>query len=268
MLVDLSRMIAEHGRKRINWVTWDKYNAAGNLQGFLDGYTVVDNLRSFQVMAEYLVYHTDEGDWTVQCDRERGFIFEPLRVYLDGERQRAGISKQQVNSGLGVASSGGGMASHYFGFTSQWTLPTKEHYTAMQKLFNHNNGNEFLRREYEDLRREYEDLRREYEDLRREYEDLRYTFNNPGKVSSVWQIPPAPSNGHPTPKPEALLERVIETTSNPGDLVLDFFAGSFTTAVVVERLDRKWICGDNDEGYVKQGISRLKARQLMLQDIT
>ncbi len=68
LLVDISRMIAEHRRKRVNWVTWDKYNASGELQGFLNGYTVMESLRSFQVMAEYLIYHTDEGDWTAQCD--------------------------------------------------------------------------------------------------------------------------------------------------------------------------------------------------------
>jgi DNA modification methylase len=259
ILSKLSEMIAAHGRKRINWVTWDKYNEAGDLQGFMDGYTVVDSLRSFQVMAEYLVYHADEGDWTAQCDRERGFIFEPLRAYLAGEWKRAGFERQELNIAVGTAATGGGMASHYLGMTTQWKLPTKEHYQMMRAYANsHNHGGEYLQREYEDLRREYEDLRREYE-------DLRYTFNNPGKVSSVWQIPPAPKNGHPTPKPEPLLERVIETTSNPGDLVLDFFAGSFTTAVVAERLGRRWICGDNDTGWVELGERRLKiAGQLRL----
>jgi adenine-specific DNA-methyltransferase len=258
VLVDLSRMIAAHGRGRVNWVTWDKYNRAGNLQGFMDGYTVVEDLRSFQVMAEYLVYHADEGGWTAQCDRERGFIFEPLRAYLDDERKRAGIHKEDINECLGFRRQGGMASRHYFS-RSQWWLPTSEHYEAMRKLFNCNNG-----REYKYLRRGYEDLHREYEDLRREYESLRYTFNNPGKVSSVWQIPPAPASLHPTPKPEPLLARVIQTTSNPGDLVLDFFAGSFTTAHEAERLGRRWICCDNDARWIALGKRRLYARQLEL----
>ena len=49
---------------------------------------------------------------------------------------------------------------------------------------------------------------------------------------------------YPTQKPEALLERVITTSSNPGDLVADFFCGSGTTAAVAEKLGRKWICAD------------------------
>ncbi|HWA97333.1 MAG TPA: DNA methyltransferase [Pirellulales bacterium] len=49
---------------------------------------------------------------------------------------------------------------------------------------------------------------------------------------------------YPTQKPEALLERIITVSSNPGDLVLDFFAGSGTTAAVAEKIDRRWIMAD------------------------
>jgi hypothetical protein len=47
-----------------------------------------------------------------------------------------------------------------------------------------------------------------------------------------------------TQKPEALLERIIKASANPGDLVADFFAGSGTTAAVAEKLGRKWIVSD------------------------
>lgn len=49
---------------------------------------------------------------------------------------------------------------------------------------------------------------------------------------------------YPTQKPETLLERIITTSSNPGSVVLDCFAGSGTTAAVAERLDRQWISVD------------------------
>jgi len=207
-------------------------------------------------MAEYLIYHADEGGWTSQCDETRGFIFEPLRAYLDTERTRAGVGKDECNQACGFSLSAGGMASRHYFSRSQWCLPTQEHYEAMRGLFNRAGG-DFLRREYEDLRREYEDLRREYEDLRREYEDLRYTFNNPGKVSSVWQFPPAKPNGHPTPKPEALLERVILATSNEGDLVLDPFVGSGTTCAVANRLGRNWIGIEKAADYVEMARERI-----------
>ena len=50
--------------------------------------------------------------------------------------------------------------------------------------------------------------------------------------------------GYPTQKPEALLARIIQASSNPGDLVVDFFAGSGTTPAVAEKLGRKWIASD------------------------
>ena len=50
--------------------------------------------------------------------------------------------------------------------------------------------------------------------------------------------------GYPTQKPENLLERIINLTTNEGDLICDFFSGSGTTAAVSEKLNRKWICTD------------------------
>ena len=49
---------------------------------------------------------------------------------------------------------------------------------------------------------------------------------------------------YPTQKPEALLERIIKTSSNEGDLVADFFCGSGTTGAVAEKLGRRWIAAD------------------------
>lgn len=67
--------------------------------------------------------------------------------------------------------------------------------------------------------------------------------------SDVWYI--ATINGmakerlnYATPKPEALLERIIKASSNEGDLVCDFFGGSGTTAAVAEKLGRRWITCD------------------------
>lgn len=49
---------------------------------------------------------------------------------------------------------------------------------------------------------------------------------------------------YPTQKPEALLKRIIKASTNPGDIILDFFAGSGTTMAVAEKLGRKWIMCD------------------------
>ena len=63
--------------------------------------------------------------------------------------------------------------------------------------------------------------------------------------------------GHATPKPLDLIERIIKASSNRGDLVLDCFVGTGTTAVVAQRLGRDFICSDRDAGYVAMARSRL-----------
>ena len=65
---------------------------------------------------------------------------------------------------------------------------------------------------------------------------------------------------HATQKPEALIERLILASSTKGQLVVDPFVGSGTTAVVASRLDRRWIAGDSDARYVGLARERLTAR--------
>jgi len=84
-----------------------------------------------------------------------------------------------------------------------------------------------------------------------------------GKVpSDVWDITlNAMSLEHlhfATQKPEALLERIIKASSNPGDIVLDCFIGSGTTAAVAQKLGRRWIGCDINKGAVQLTSSRLQ----------
>ena len=66
---------------------------------------------------------------------------------------------------------------------------------------------------------------------------------------------------HPTQKPVALMEYLIKIYTNEGDLVLDPFAGSFTTAVACKNLNRRFIGIEILEKYCKVGVERLKAIQ-------
>lgn len=62
---------------------------------------------------------------------------------------------------------------------------------------------------------------------------------------------------HPSQKPEALLERIIKASSNPGDLVLDPFSGTFSTCAVSQRLLRRSIGIELQEAYYRIGLRRL-----------
>ena len=91
----------------------------------------------------------------------------------------------------------------------------------------------------------------------------KYLDELPGKpVQSIWTdlIPPRAGReltGFPTQKPEKLLARIIEASSDPGDLVADFFCGSGTTLVVAEKLGRRWLGADSSEIAVNITKERL-----------
>ena len=118
---------------------------------------------------------------------------------------------------------GGGYTYEYKGVTSLWRCPleTMKRLDEEGKLhFTKNNG---IR-----LKRYLEDT--QGVPLQVLWEDV-FPVNSQAKERL----------NYPTQKPEALLERIIKTSSNEGDIVADFFAGSGTTAAVAERLNRKWI---------------------------
>ena len=80
---------------------------------------------------------------------------------------------------------------------------------------------------------------------------------------NVWEFPRVryrmeEYENHPTQKPIALLERIIKASSNEGDMILDPFSGTFTTAYVAQSLHRKFIAIELQEEYVKIGLRRLK----------
>ena len=71
-----------------------------------------------------------------------------------------------------------------------------------------------------------------------------------------WSMPE--NTDHPTQKPEKLLAKLILASSNEGDLILDPFAGSGTTAVVAKKLGRKYIAIESDEYYCLLAAKRLQ----------
>jgi DNA modification methylase len=105
---------------------------------------------------------------------------------------------------------------------------------------------------------------------------VRYTFNHKSmkalnddlQMRSDWTIPLVTgkqrikSNGakaHSTQKPEGLLYRVIMSSSNVGDVILDPFFGSGTTGAVAKKLGRNWIGIERDKKYVKVAQKRIDA---------
>jgi site-specific DNA-methyltransferase (adenine-specific) len=110
------------------------------------------------------------------------------------------------------------------------------------------------------------------------HEGARYTFNHHAmknlnddlQMRSDWQLPICTGeeriklNGkkvHSTQKPEALLYRILLSTTNPGDVVLDPFFGSGTTGAVAKKLGRAWIGIEREPRYVEIARQRIAAVQ-------
>ena len=99
------------------------------------------------------------------------------------------------------------------------------------------------------------------------YTDLK-ALNDDLQMRSDWYIPLCTGkerlrvNGakaHATQKPEALLTRIVLATTKPGDVVLDPFLGTGTTAVVAKRLGRRWIGIERDPQYAALAEQRIAA---------
>ena len=87
-----------------------------------------------------------------------------------------------------------------------------------------------------------------------------------GKIPEDWwddigaggQMSKHERTGYATQKPEKLLERIISASSNPGDMILDAFAGSGTTCAIAQKLGRKSICIDANPKACKIMKARLR----------
>lgn len=108
-------------------------------------------------------------------------------------------------------------------------------------------------------------------DLRTDEEGRPYKSTKAGRIyfhpggpalADVWDIPflstvSKERTSYPTQKPEALLERIVRASSNPGDVVGDFFCGSGTTPAVARRLGRRCIGCDNNATAVAIAKGRM-----------
>jgi len=101
-------------------------------------------------------------------------------------------------------------------------------------------------------------------ELMKNWDVTKDKINNPGKqMRSVWSISLTPLNekvegGHPTQKPIELLKRIIISSSNEGDTVLDPFNGSGTTGIVSKMMGRKYIGIDKDKEFLDMTLKRWK----------
>lgn len=101
-------------------------------------------------------------------------------------------------------------------------------------------------------------------DRRYKNREARMAHLQKGKyATNLWRVPSLKGSGrekvgHPSQKPLAIIERIVRSSSGEGDLVIDPFLGSGTTAVVAQNLQRRWLGIEKCYEYVAMSRQRLE----------
>jgi len=155
-----------------------------------------------------------------------------IKPFLKERQKTLGLSAKQINDALGVKSNGGGMWSIYTGKNICEQFPTEELWGKLSKIL----------------------------DFDYPYKRLAQTFNPQMGYTDVWTDIDfyKEKHLHPTQKPIKLIRRLVEASSNSGDVVLDPFSGAGSTQISCIQLNRHYIGIELDEQYYKIGLERIK----------
>lgn len=156
-----------------------------------------------------------------------------VKDLLKSRQKELGLKSKQINEALGVKSNGGGMWSIYTGNNICKQMPTLELWKKLEEVL----------------------------EFSYPYEKIAITFNAQIGFTDVWDdidfYKERKVRIHPTQKPLDLINRLVLTSSNASDVVLDPFMGSGTTAVSCVINNRKYIGFELDEEYYKLSMDRI-----------
>jgi len=188
------------------------------------------NKNAVQYIEDMVLFRKDGNDY------EKA---HPLRDYFLKEKEKTGLSNQELNKILGS-----GMSSHYFTKGIQFVIPTKENYKKLQSTG-------YFKKPFEEIQQIDKDYKNKYPS----------TFNlwEGNKLkSNVFEYDKDKGNLHPTQKPVKLLEDLIKTYTNENDLVLDFTMGSGSTGVACHQTNRNFIGIELEPKYYEIAEQRIK----------
>ena len=187
------------------------------------------NVHANALLAKSSMVSRYEDICIFSCSKGGGEVSE----YMKSELEKSGLTVKKINELLGTST----MASHYFCAGCQFALPTKEKYEKLQTTG-------FWQRPYDELKEKTMTVFNLWQGGKSKSNVLEYKKDNDGY--------------HPTQKPVALLEDLIQTYSNEGNTVLDFTMGSGSTGVACLNTNRNFIGIELDEGYFNIAKKRIE----------
>lgn len=230
-----------------NEIVWDKKNIAGMASPDLTQYPEATERCLFIQLGRYVfkVNQTKDDYWPG---------WEPIRTYLCEQRDKAGLTAGKVKEIVGNH-----MYGHWFG-TSQWAFISQDNYEKLQRA-----ARPHFDKPYADLLAEYKQLQAVFngevrDPAREEFDAARPYFDNAHDVMrDVWEFPRVigdERHGHATPKPVAMMERVMRSSAREGEVVLEPFGGSGSTLMGAEKTGRVCFSMELQAKYVDVIIRR------------
>ncbi len=232
-----------------NEIVWDKQDGAGMCS---------DEMRSWACTTERAIFFMF-GEQKLNINADNFWPgWEPLRAALAGELERAGWTNKTVHEITGTH-----MFKHWF-TRSQWTFITEVHYLKLQAAAREA-GLDVFGFEYSAIREIYERAKAEHD---AEVKDAFYAgrpfFDNAhDTMGEVWSYPRVVGeerHGHSTPKPVAMIARVLKSCSPSGAIVLEPFIGSGSTLIAAEECGRRCFGIEIKPEYVATTIARWEKR--------
>ena len=211
-----------------NQIIWDKKHGQGMLSEDFRMFPTVTEHCLFFMFGEQRFNNNADNYWEGN---------EPIRQYLLQERLKAGIDIPAMKTIAGHLDK----SRDHWTSKSQWSFMTQDVYTSLQS-YCQQNGIDAFKKEYDELKKEYAELKKEYDELKKEYYATRAYFNNTHEnMTDVWEYPRVKGEerwGHATPKPVAMIERIIKSSCPENELTFEPFLGSGTTLIACEKTNR------------------------------
>jgi DNA modification methylase len=171
----------------------------------------------------------------------------PLRKYFLEEKKKSGLTSKEIAQLLGNQ-----MGSHYFTKGAQFAVPTLENYKKLQSTG-------YFKKDYEEIKKIDEPFRNSLNsDIQKAYPSIFNLWEGNKYKSNILKYKKDYNGFHPTQKPVLLLEDLVKTFSNEGDLVVDLTMGSGSTGVACVNTGRDFIGIELDEGYFKIAEKRIR----------
>lgn len=179
--------------------------------------------------------------------------WEPLRAYMAGEAERAGVTPAGVKEACGV-----GMFSHWF-TRSQFCLCPENHYAKLRAAYPGAFARPWL-----ELKGEWDRVKGRGRDvINGQLAETRSYFDNGhDSFTEVWEFPRVHGeerHGHATPKPVAMMERIMRCSLPAGGLCVEPFGGSGSTLMGAEKSGRRCFVMELQPQYVDVIVKRWQA---------